>query len=120
MTPERARHFRVLRDFLEGLPLLAPGEAMATQGVSAWTLLAENAGALWLLAPQDGYGKAVVDARVVIRGAGAGRWRARWVDDVTGAPLGDSEATRQADALELIAPPFSKHVAARLERITMN
>jgi hypothetical protein len=116
MTPERARHFRVLRDFMQGLPVLTPGDVAATAAVSAWALRADKAAAVWLLAPREGYGKSVTGARVTLRGLSPGNWRVRWVDDVTGVTVGESSATSKGGTLELAVPPFTRHVAARLER----
>jgi hypothetical protein len=116
MTPERAHHFRVLRDVLQGLPALAPGEVSATAGTSAWALRGSDAAAVWLLAPQKGYGNPVRNVRVTVRGLDTGRWRVRWLNDVTGAPLRESAAVSRGGVLKLAVPAFTKHVAARLER----
>jgi hypothetical protein len=117
MTPERARHFRVLRSFLERLPALAPVDATATSGVMAWAMHGRDAAAVWLLAPKKDYGKPTSEVRVVLRGLDRGRWRVSWVDDVTGTSLTQSEAQQRDGTLTLHAPAFAKHIAARLERL---
>jgi hypothetical protein len=124
MTPERARHFRVLRDFLRGLPALAPGAAEATNGVSAWSLVETAAGtpppqqraALWLLGPKRHYGEAVKSVRVSMRGLEDGAWKVQWIDDVTGDVRSETTTEARSGLLRLDVPPFSRHLAARLTR----
>jgi hypothetical protein len=114
MTPERARHFRVLRDLLRDLPALEPAEATATKQVSAWALGAEDHALVWLLAPKRNYGEPVTDASVTIRGMKPGSWRVRWIDDDTGAEIGSSQLQSAGFDLKLNAPVFRKHVAGRV------
>jgi hypothetical protein len=120
MTPRRASHFRTLRSFLRGLPELVPGEASASDGAGAWALVGrspnEAIAAVWLLAPKASYGQPVSGLRVDVRGLPDGRWHASWVDDVTGRALGSSSAVSRNGRLELTAPTFTRHVAARLRR----
>jgi Cellulase (glycosyl hydrolase family 5) len=117
MTPERARHFRVLRDFLTPLPALVRTRASASQGVGIWALQSDDRAAIWLLAPKDSYGTRVDGVTVSVSIAHTGTWRAQWIDDVTGAAIGASEVETRGPELQLRVPAFTKHVAARLERV---
>jgi len=116
MTPQRARHFRTLSDFLKGMPPMQPGDVSAT-GASAWALVGTgNVAALWLLAPEAGYGAPVHGVHVDVRGLADGRWRIEWLDDVSGQSRGGTTATSADGHLHLQVPPFVMHVAARLVR----
>jgi hypothetical protein len=120
MTPQRASHFRTLRNFLRNLPELVPGEASASDGAAAWALVggssSDAVAAVWLLAPEASYDQPVSGLRVEVRGLADGRWHASWTDDVTGRPLGRSSAMSRNSRLELTAPTFTRHIAARLSR----
>ncbi|BDG08356.1 cellulase family glycosylhydrolase [Anaeromyxobacter paludicola] len=120
MTPERGRHFRALADFLAALgeraPLLpAAAEAEAPPGLRAHAVARGARRALWLLAPAKGYGEPVRGARVRLP-LPEGRWRVRWVDDLTGAELGREEVRAAGGPALLRPPPFRRHAAAVLER----
>lgn len=115
MTPERARHFRVLRDFLEPLPAMAPVDVRASPGVRAWALAGADAAAAWLLGGKEAYGRRVEGARISLP-LPPGEWRVQWVDDATGAVLQSTTALATDRPTELTAPPFERHVAVRLVR----
>jgi hypothetical protein len=115
MTPERARHFRVLKQILSAVPAHAPTETRATRNVSSWGLLGDDRGALWLLAPEVGYGQPISGVRVTVQGVPTGTWQVQWLDDVTGASLSHSEARAADGTLEVPAPAFVRHTAARLQ-----
>jgi hypothetical protein len=115
MTPARAKHFRVLRDFFKGMPALEPGE-VSTNGASAWALVGQRDAALWLLAPETGYGETVQGVRVDVQGLADGRWRIEWIDDVSGHSRGTTIAAAARGHLQAEAPPFERHIAARLTR----
>jgi hypothetical protein len=115
MTPERARHFRVLRDFLEPLPAVTPTDAAASGGVSAWALTAPDAVAVWLLGPKAGYGSPVRDVRLDLRLA-PGAWRVDWVDDATGAVIRSDRVAARDRTTTLLVPAFTRHVAGRFVR----
>jgi hypothetical protein len=116
MTSQRARHFRTLRAFLEGMPELSPGEVSVEGGASAWALESHdrNVAAVWLLAPKASYDVPMRGLRVQLSGVANGRWRVEWVDDVTGHAVGSSNEIAADGRLNLTAPVFTRHVAARL------
>jgi hypothetical protein len=117
MTPERAKHFRVLHDFFQPLPALTPIGASASSGALAWALSSEQMRivAVWVLAPPAGYGKSVDDARLTLA-CESGRWRVQWSDDTTGTSLGDAIAQCRGGQMELTAPRFNRHVVALLRK----
>jgi hypothetical protein len=116
MTPERARHFHVLRDTLASLPGAEPGEIEVTRGASGWVLLGERAGAIWLLGPASGYGLPFKGAQVRVQGAAEGLWRVEWLDDVSRTSLGEFQVRTIDGELEIPAPPFVRHAVAYLRR----
>jgi hypothetical protein len=118
MTRSRAMHFKVLRDFLEGLPKVwaAPRfDAVVTGAAQAWQLAAADgsSGAVWLLA--NGETKRGVEVR--LPQISGGRYRVTWVDDVSGARLVDTEVVADLDGLHIVSPAFPRHVAARYQRL---
>jgi hypothetical protein len=115
MTPERARHYRVLKKVLAPLVEPTPGTAHATSG-TAWTLLTANAGALWLLAPKNKYGSTIAHTRIVIPAISDGSWQVEWLDDVSGARSAAADVETRSGKLELAVPPYSRHIVARLTR----
>lgn len=120
MTPERALHFRTLSGFLaraEAREALRPAPEPRTSvpGLRALALGGESTVALWMHAPRRGYGDAVRDAAVTVVGLVPGRWRVTWIDDVSGAELAREEREVRTRAV-LPVPPFTRHVAALLER----
>jgi hypothetical protein len=122
MTPERARHFRTLSAFLrraearEALRPAPDAAAPGLPGMRALALAGDETLALWLHAPRAGYGAPVSGATVEVSGLAAGRWRATWLDSVTGAELAREELS--VDGPETLrAPPFSRHVSAVVERV---
>lgn len=118
MTRSRAQHFRVLRDFLDDMPAAwaAPRFDAEVKGAAkAWQLAVADgsSGAVWLLA--DGTAKRDVELRLPqING---GRYRVTWVDDVSGARIMDTEVTADVNGLRITSPAFSRHVAARYQRL---
>jgi hypothetical protein len=120
MTDDRARHFATLSRFLAAVgpaptaPLPRPDAA--PPGSLALAMSSGDAAAVWLLGPEQGYGERVEGASLTVRGIAPGAWRVRWVDDVTGAALGEERASADLRGLLLRVPPFVRHVAARLER----
>jgi hypothetical protein len=116
MTPERARHYRVLRETLTSLGTHAPTQIEGSQGATAWALRGKDAAALWLLAPKEGYGKPVMNVHATLSGLADGVWRVVWIDDVSGETLAKSEERSANGTLQLTAPAFERHVVARLER----
>lgn len=115
MTPERARHYRVLKDILTPLADATPGEARASAG-AAWTLLTQDAGAVWLLAPKERYRSTISGTRVTVPSVGEGTWHVEWLDDVTGARVTAGNVEARSGQLELTVPPYSRHIVARLTR----
>jgi hypothetical protein len=119
MTPQRARHFLTLHNFLSGMPELSPAEVSADRGASAWALKAAkgDVAAVWLLAPEASYATPMRDVRVRLPGIENGRWRVEWIDDVTGRRLASSSEVAAGGQMTVTAPPFTAHVAARLRRL---
>jgi hypothetical protein len=124
MTPERGRHLRTLAAFLgraEAREPLRPvaDPAASLPGLRVLELRGDATVALWLHAPRTGYGAPVLNAEVWLEGLPPGRWRVTWVDDVTGADLAGEERLVPAGgaSLTLSVPPFTRHVAALVERI---
>jgi hypothetical protein len=120
MTPDRALHFRTLAAFLaraEAREALRPGPEPRTSvpGLRALALGGESTVALWVHAPRLGYGTAVRGAAVTVAGLAPGRWRVTWIDDVSGEELAREERSVRTRA-SLPVPPFTRHVAALLER----
>ncbi|HSP79058.1 MAG TPA: cellulase family glycosylhydrolase, partial [Myxococcaceae bacterium] len=120
MTPERARHFRVLADYLSGLdwtrPLVPqPEPEVSLAGARAWALGRPDYRALWVMGPKVGYGEPVEGARLKLSGVAPGRYRVRWWDDVTGALLASEELTLTEGPVALRIPRFTRHVAGLLE-----
>jgi hypothetical protein len=121
MTAERGRHFRTLAGVLrsaERRGALSPASDPATTvpGLRALALASDRAVALWLLAPETGYGAPVSGGKVTLHALPLARWRIRWLDDVTGAELRVDERTAGGEVV-LDVPPFARHVAAVAERL---
>jgi hypothetical protein len=122
MSPSRARHFRTLARFLrraEAAEPLAPARdpLVSLPGARALALAGERTVALWLHAPEAGYGARVAGARVSLRGLAPGRWRATWVDDTTGIDVTTAHVEVDRGDATLDVPGFSRHVAALVERV---
>lgn len=123
MTAARALHFRVLAAFLrradpDGSAAPAPDPEVSVRGARALALAGELAAAVWVHGPPEGYGEPVRGLTVSVAGIVAGRWRATWVDDVTGRDLASGDVQmREGGRLTLAAPPFTRHVALLLERL---
>lgn len=117
MTPARAHHFLVLRRFFTGMPALDPIAARASGGARAWALAGNGSAAVWVLAPEPGYGEEVTGAQVSLT-VSAGRWRLQWFDDVSGGEVGAAtDLIVPGGAVELAVPPFRRHLAAKLIRV---
>jgi hypothetical protein len=122
MTPARARHFRVLAAFLRradpaGTLAPAPDPEVSIRGARALALGGEATAAIWVHGPREGYGKPLGGLVLSVGGLAQGRWRATWVDDVSGEELETAEVQVQAGRRQrLAAPTFTRHVALLLER----
>jgi hypothetical protein len=121
MTPERARHFQTLAAFLASAerrePLRpAPDPRASLPGLRVLALGGSSTLALWLHAPRRGYERPVRGASVEVRGLAPGRWAVTWIDDVSGGQILREERILGLDA-SLAVPPFTRHVAALLERV---
>jgi Cellulase (glycosyl hydrolase family 5) len=110
MTPERAHHYGVLKRTLSALPALDTWAVNATEGASAWVLGSATTRAVWLLAPKKNYGTPISQVRISMRDVPDGLWRIEWFDDVSGALLGSTAMQASEGMLELVAPPFARHV----------
>ena len=116
MTPERGRHFRVLRDFLDAMtddPVWhGPRfDATATNGTRVWELVTDDgdSGALWL------YASKVARTDVTVPQL-RGDYRITWVDDVTGKTVKEENVSADEHGLRVSAPAFALHIAARFVR----
>jgi len=121
MVPARARHFRVLADFLARLSLSPPLGPLARpratpEGTRVWRLGRAGYEALWVMGPEAGYGQPVTGATVRLPLA-AGRYRVTWWDDVSGERLGESEGVSEREELVLVVPTFTRHVAGVVEAL---
>jgi cellulase (glycosyl hydrolase family 5) len=116
MTPERARHFIVLKDVLARLGNSAPVAAQANRGARAWALFGAKAGAVWILAPKEGYGAEFSNVHVGLTAPAGGAWEVQWLDDVTGKAIGAAARIRTTGGgtLSLDVPPFTRHIAGSL------
>jgi hypothetical protein len=114
MTPERAMHFRVLGEVLSGLRKVAPVPSSASGGASSWALLGGREGAVWVLAPRTSYGATTRAVRASIPAAMQGEWQVRWIDDVSGTLVSESQVRADEGALTLDVPYFSRHIVGRL------
>jgi len=127
MTPERARHFKVLSTFLRALDsrkvyepqddirVITPG------GMRVWSLATEDKAdrAVWVLAPRRGYRERLPGATLAVTSPRGARYRVTWIDDTTGEPLTGGPqrlAASNDDLLLLRVPPFTMHAAARVTR----
>jgi hypothetical protein len=121
MTPARGHHFRVLSDFLRSLDWsrrLEPDDRVRVarpEDAHVFTLGSSDYKAFWLLGPAHGYGAAVEGASLAIDGLPAGRYRATFRDDVTGALLGRVALVVHAGTATVDVPPFVRHVAGTVE-----
>lgn len=119
MTPERGAHFRVLRDFLDGLDqsrALAPTDLGVTlPGTQALALARDDYAAIWVMGPRAGYASPVDNERVTLVGMQPGTYSVRWIDDVTGAVV--TTETRQLETNSMLSvPSFTRHIAAVVAR----
>jgi hypothetical protein len=125
MTDERARHMRALAAVTAriGDTPCSPNRprVAAPTGISAWSLDGPRLHAIWLLAPESGYGEPVpAGARVTLAAEVApGRWRLEWRDeDRPELPLLAPPVEIAADGgpLTLTAPSFVRHAVGFLVR----
>ncbi len=124
MTPERARHFKVLSTFLRTLdPRKAYGpvedvRVVGPRRMRAWSLATEDKTdrAVWVLAPKDGFGERLTGASLAIAAPRGASYRVSWIDDTTGEPLASPEHVTATtdDVLVLRIPPFTRHAAGRV------
>jgi hypothetical protein len=122
MTPQRARHFAALDRFMEPLLAHAPLEAdemvqVDALGAKMWSLRADRAVALWLMAPRAGYGGSIDEMSVDVE-LPAGRWRVEWIDDVTGRVIETNTVGSFGEATTLEVPSFARHIAARMWKVS--
>jgi hypothetical protein len=124
MTPARALHFRVLSALLRRAEVggsLSPAAdpEVSVPGARALALAGELAASIWVHGPPEGYGRPVTGLVLSIAGLAPGRWRATWVDDVTGKDLAVADVSIQTAGgrAALEAPAFARHVALLLERL---
>jgi hypothetical protein len=122
MVPERAHHFRVLRDFLDGLDLTKPHAPMPEsakleepRGATLFTYGVPDQRALWIMAPKRGYGEEV-QARITINELPPGDYRVEWINDSTGEKIAEAMLATEG-SLTLEAPAFKRHIAARISRV---
>lgn len=118
MTPERGRHFKVLREFLEPVISRAPLTPVrdvdtGDSGVRAWSLANDTVRAIWLMAPKENYGAAVEGGTATVP-LGAGRHTVTWFDDVTGEQLSSEVVGSDGGDVQLVVPSFTRHIAARI------
>jgi hypothetical protein len=119
MTPERARHLTGLARFLASLSPLphVPATLSATPaGTTALALRSDDDLAVWLLAPESGYGAPVDHARVAIPDLVPGKWRVRFVDELSGNTLHERVVSVAARPLVLEVPRFVRHIALHITR----
>ncbi len=131
MVPERAAHFRVLRDFLDRLaqppalevldPSLSRGEP---SDIRVLALGSQHERALWVMGPEAGYGEAVERARLHLSDVPCQPLQLAWWNDVTGLLLSKQQyqprrAQGAEHSCELTAeiPAFVRHVAGQLTPI---
>ncbi|MDB4969009.1 MAG: glycoside hydrolase [Myxococcales bacterium] len=121
MTPERARHPSGLMQFLTRLSPAAHQPAslpMTPEGSRAFALRARDELALWLLAPERGYGQPLAGARVRLDELAPGDYRVRFVGELDGRVLSERSFTVAAGATAWLAvPPFTRHAAALITGI---
>jgi hypothetical protein len=120
MTPERAKHFRVLADYLARLDRTKPMAPQADPKVSvagarAWAWGRPDHQALWVMGPKEGYERPVEGATLTLPGLKAGRYRVRWWNDVTGEPLASEELALPEGDATLRVPTFTRHLAGLVE-----
>jgi hypothetical protein len=133
MTPARAQHLRVLRDFLDraepvGEPIEKDRLTVTPAEVQAWGLAVRSGLALWLLAPERDYGKPVSSVRVSIADVSCHPQEAELWNDVSGEAMSKVEAlvsaqpkgAKDACRAELSLPPFNRHVAIVLKERSQN
>jgi hypothetical protein len=124
MTDARAKHSKVLSDFLRSFApqraLVPRDDAHASRGASALSLSTDDrmARAIWVLGGAAGYGAPTSGVTVTIPAPPLGTYRVTWIDDVTGKTLEDAHVEAGADAapFTLKVPVFTRHVAARIVR----
>ena len=122
LSPERARRFSILRDFLAQVPTRRPllpnsRAKSARNGATVWMLENAEAGALWIMAPKAGYGRPVEGLRVHLLPGGAmprGPVDVRFVDDHTGETVATRALEVGPEGATLEVPPFTRHLAAIL------
>ena len=120
MTPERARHAAGLARFLARLspsPHTPSTLAAAPAGTRALALANGDEVALWVLAPERGYGQPVDGARVTLRDLRAGQWRARFYDELSGEPRDEVTLLASDGRVELTLPRFTRHTCAIVSRV---
>jgi hypothetical protein len=124
MTPERGAHFHALASFLGRLdPRQAYSpvkDVTASANARAWSLVTDDGRdrAVWLLAGEDGYGEPASDVELTIPEREAGDYDVEWVDDTTGDEISEAVVRPNDDGtIEVMAPPFLRHVAARVVRV---
>jgi hypothetical protein len=129
MVPARAAHFRVLRNFLNGLHDARSLEVLAGSlseaepaGTRVLALGDARRRAVWVMGAKAGYGKPVTHTVLHMRDVPCEKVRVRWWNDVTGELLQeDQEQPRPAAAkpgsceLSTQVPAFVRHVAGQLE-----
>lgn len=116
MTPERAKHFRVLRDFLDAMAddVVWHGprfDAETVSDVRAWELVTEDgaSGAVWLLGAGEKKSEVVLPQL-------RGDYVVTWVNDITGETISEHNASAGESGLKVSAPAFKHHVAMRFQR----
>lgn len=123
MSPERARHFATLSGFLRSLDPrrryapLNDIRAVRPESARIWSLATADEAdrALWILAPEEGYGTQLRHASITLSAPRGARYRVTWIDDVTGQRIATERvAATDDDMLALLLPPFVRHLAGRL------
>lgn len=126
MTPLRAAHFLTLSGLLRSfdpMQALTPrDDVKVTKDAHAWSLATDDLSsrAIWILGPKAKDGLPVAGVEVAFPAPPRGDFSVTWLDDVTGAEVSHSvHASDGKGTTTLIAPPFIRHIAAKLARVPL-
>jgi hypothetical protein len=110
-SPALRRQLRVLKDFLHAfdIPRLRPTPQALVSAPGAYVRAIGTDDALGVYVWGGGETSLTLELA-------AGKWRARWVDTLTGATLGESTLSHPGGAAVLASPSYESDVALRLDR----
>jgi len=123
MTPERAKHFKSLSDFLNGVDWgrnleFRTQEILAKPSfLGVWCLKNEDYVLLWLLDGSSKYGQSIEGADITLSRMPGKSYVVEWWDTREGNIVDRQVIKAENNLFTVKAPPFSKDIAGKIYQV---